>query len=265
MITFLSKFLPLFLYPLGLVSLLLVSVIILWKKQRLAKILILAALFVLVLGGNRYIASAVARSLEWRFPSPDLTLAPDAIVILGGGTEPAISPRQSVEVNAAGDRVIYSAILARQFPQAKVIVSGGDIDFLDIAPSTPAQDMASLLELMGIARERILLQANSQNTFEDAQLTCKLIKDNNYSRVFLVTSAMHMPRSMMMFEKAGCTMTPAPTDYTITEAAWQCLWHPNVEEFFINLVPAYTNLSTLTKSLKEYFGIAYYTLLAFGK
>jgi hypothetical protein len=63
-----------------------------------------------------------------------------------------------------------------------------------------------------------------------------------------------------MFEKAGCSMIPAPTDYTITAEAWQQLWHPNIEEFFINLVPAYTNLSTLTKSLKEYFGISYYTL-----
>jgi uncharacterized SAM-binding protein YcdF (DUF218 family) len=265
MITFLSKFLPLFIYPLGFVSLLLVLALLLWKKQRLAKTTIVIVFVILLLGGNRYVTSAVARSLEWRFPSPDLTLQADAIVILGGGTEPAISPRQSVEVNAAGDRVIYGAILARQFPQARVIVSGGDIDFLDIAPSTPAQDMASLLELMDISQDRIILQENSQNTYEDAQLTCKVISENGFSRVLLVTSAMHMPRSMMMFEKAGCTVIPAPTDYTITEAAWQHLWHPNIEEFFINLVPAYTNLSTLTKSLKEYFGIVYYTLLAYGK
>ncbi len=261
MTTFLSKFLPLFIYPLGFASLLLVFVLLFWKKQRLAKSVVILALVILYLGGNRYLSSAVARSLEWRFPSPDLTLQADAIVILGGGTEPAINPRQSVEVNAAGDRVIYGAILARQFPRAMVIVSGGDIDFLDIAPSTPAQDMASLLALMGIPQDRILLQGNSQNTFEDAQLTCKVIGENGFSRVLLVTSAMHMPRSMMMFEKAGCTVIPAPTDYTITEAAWQHLWHPNIEEFFINLVPAYTNLSTLTKSLKEYFGILYYTLI----
>jgi uncharacterized SAM-binding protein YcdF (DUF218 family) len=265
MVTFLSKFLPLFIYPLGFVSLLLVFALLFWKKQRLAKTVIILALVILFLGGNRYLSSAVARSLEWSYPSPDLSLTLDAIVILGGGTEPAISPRQSVEVNAAGDRVIYGAILARQFPQTRVVVSGGDIDFLDIAPSTPAQDMVSLLMSLGISQDRIILQENSRNTFEDAQLTCKVIDENRFSRVLLVTSAMHMPRSMMMFEKAGCTVTPAPTDYTITEAAWQHLWHPNIEEFFINLVPAYTNLSTLTKSLKEYFGIVYYTLLASGK
>ncbi len=262
MATFLSKFLPLFVYPLGLASLLILFALIFWKGNRFAKIILIAALILLLVGGNRYVASAIARSLEWQYPSPDLSTAPDAIIILGGGTEPAISPRPSVEVNAAGDRVIYGAMLAKQFPQAQVIVSGGDIDFLDLATSTPAQDMTSLLTFMGVQKDRILLQQNSQNTYEDAQYTCKLINESNFKHVLLVTSAMHMPRSMRMFNKAGCAVIPAPTDYNITEAAWQRLWHPNIEEFLINLIPAYTNLSTLTKSLKEYFGIAYYNLFS---
>ena len=95
---------------------------------------------------------------ERQYPPFEFVEHVDSIVILGGGTEPAISPRQSIEVNAAGDRVIYGAMLARQFPNAKVIVSGGDIEFLDTAPSTPAQDMADLLEFMGVTKERILLQ-----------------------------------------------------------------------------------------------------------
>ena len=260
MVTFLSKFLPLFVYPLGLASLLLLFALVLWKRIRFSKTILVITLVILLVGGNRYVASAAARSLEWQYSSPDLSIAPDAIVILGGGTEPGIHPRPSVEVNAAGDRVIYGAMLAKQFKQAQVIVSGGDIDFLDLASTTPAQDMVTLLTFMDVHLDRILLQENSRNTYEDARYTCAIIKDHRLSRVLLVTSAMHMPRSMMMFNKAGCTVIPVPTDYTITEAAWQHLWHPNVEEFFINMVPAYTNLSTLTKSLKEYFGIWYYSL-----
>lgn len=205
-------------------------------------------------------ASTVVRSLEWQYLPVKFTGQVDSIVILGGGTEPAISPRQSIEVNAAGDRVIYGAMLARQFPDAKVIVSGGDIEFLDTASSTPAQDMAGLLEFMGVAKDRIFIQGNSQNTFEDAQLTCKMVTENGFSDTLLVTSATHMPRSMAVFSSAGCQVTAAPTDFTITDAAWQRLWHPNVEEFFINLIPAYTNLSALTKSLKEYIGLWYYHL-----
>ena len=257
---FLSKFLPLFLYPLGLASALLVLILIFWKKPRLAKTLVVVTFVLLFIGGNRYVASTVARSLEWQYLPAEVSGPVDAIIILGGGTEPAIAPRPSLEVNAAGDRVIYGAILARQFPEAKIIVSGGDIDFLDSAASTPAEDMADLLELLGISRERILIQGGSQNTFEDAQLTCAIIAENKFEKILLVTSATHMPRSMKVFTAAGCPVIAMPTDFSITQAAWQRLWHPNAEEFFINLVPAYTNLSTLTKSLKEYIGLLFYML-----
>lgn len=257
---FLSKFLPLFLYPLGLTSILLLLIFLFWKKRRLAKTLVIVAFLLIVIGGNRYVASAIARSLEWQYLPSSAAEPVDAIIILGGGTEPAIAPRQSVEVNAAGDRVIYGAVLARQFPAAKVIVSGGDIDFLDTAESTPAEDMADLLELLGVDRGRVVIQGNSQNTFEDAQLTCQLIETNGFTHTLLVTSAMHMPRSMKVFAAAGCPLTAMPTDFTIAQAAWQRLWHPSVEEFFINLVPSYSNLSTITKSLKEYLGLLFYAL-----
>ncbi len=260
MLIFLSKFLPLFLYPLGLATLLLLVALIFLKHRRFARTLLIVTFLLLFIGGNRYVATTAARSLEWQYLPTPLTEPVDSIVILGGGTEPALAPRPSVEVNAAGDRVLYGAILARQFNQASVIVSGGDIEFLDLSSATPAQDMAGLLELMGVAPDRILLQNNSQNTQEDAQLTCALLKEKGYTHTLLVTSAMHMPRSMKLFEAAGCQVTAAPTDYTITEVAWQRLWHPNLEEFIINLVPAYTNLSTLTKTLKEYIGIFYYHL-----
>jgi uncharacterized SAM-binding protein YcdF (DUF218 family) len=257
---FLSKFLPLFLYPLGLLTILLVAVLTLWKKPRLAKTILIAALIILFLGGNRYVASAVARSLEWQYLPQEITTPVDSIVILGGGTEPAIDPRQSVEVNAAGDRVVYGAILANQFPGATVIVSGGDIDFLDLASSSPAEDMVDLLALMGIPDENVLIQGESQNTYEDALYTCAMLKENSLQNTLLVTSATHMPRSVAVFQKQGCEVIAAPTDFIVTKAAWQKLWHPNVEEFLINLIPSYSNLSTLTKSMKEYFGLWVYRI-----
>ena len=225
---FLSKFLPLFLYPLGLLLILLLVALLVWKKRRLAKICLIAALIILFLSGNRYVASAVARSLEWQYLPEEITVPIDSIVILGGGTEPAISPRPSVEVNAAGDRVLYGAILARQFPEATVIVSGGDIDFLDLASSSPAEDMVSLLGLLGIPDETILVQGESQNTYEDALYTCAMLKKNGLQNTLLVTSATHMPRSVAVFRKQGCEVIATPTDFTITVAAWQKLWHPNV-------------------------------------
>ena len=261
MFIFLSKFLPLFVYPVGLACVLMLAGLLFWKRKKLAKAFILTALMVLFLGGNRLCANLLARSLEWRYPQlSDTVTNAELIVALGGGTEPLNNPRPTTEINAAGDRVIYAAKLHQQFPDAKILLSGGDIDFLDQSSSTPAQDMEKILLLMGIPQDSLILQDQSQNTYEDALYSCEMIKEAGYEQVVLVTSAMHMPRSVKLFEKQGCQVIPAPTDFTITDITWQKTVHPNFEEFVINLVPSYTNLSLMTKSIKEYLGMFIYQL-----
>jgi uncharacterized SAM-binding protein YcdF (DUF218 family) len=120
--------------------------------------------------------------------------------------------------------------------------------------------MAIVMEMLGVPEDALWLQGESQNTYEDALYSCQMLKDNGAENVVLVTSAMHMPRSVAVFEKQGCAVTPSPADFTVTKAAWTNLWHPDIEEFLINLVPSYSNLSLITKSLKEYIGIIIYTL-----
>jgi uncharacterized SAM-binding protein YcdF (DUF218 family) len=260
MFIFFSKFLPLFVYPVGFVCLLIITALLFWQKRRFAKLLLIIAFLVIFIGGNRYFSNTLTRSLEWKYPSFKPVASLDLIVVLGGGTEPMLDPRPITEVNAAGDRIIYAVKLHQEYPDAKILLSGGDIDFLDQSSGTPAQDMAELLKLMGVPESSLILQDQSQNTYEDALYSCEKIKAAGYKNVLLVTSAMHMPRSVKLFEKQGCHVIPAPTDFGITQAAWEKLWHPSVEEFFINLVPSYTNLSSVTKSMKEYLGIFVYHL-----
>ncbi|MBA4384022.1 MAG: hypothetical protein C0410_04745 [Anaerolinea sp.] len=260
MFIFLSKFLPLFFYPLGLACVFTLAALFFWKKRNFAKILLLLAFAILFIGGNRYIANSIARSLEGQYDKLGPVQSVDLIVILGGGTEPEIAPRPMTEVNAAGDRIIYAAKLYQENPESMLLLSGGDIEFLDQSSSTPAGDMASLLMLMGVPESAMILQDQSQNTYEDALYSCEKIKAAGYKNVVLVTSAMHMPRSMKLFAKQGCTVLPAPTDFTITETAWRKTWHPSFEEFIINLVPSYSNLSQVTKSMKEYIGMLVYRL-----
>ncbi|KAF0111826.1 MAG: Uncharacterized protein FD147_628 [Chloroflexi bacterium] len=260
MFIFLSKLLPLFFYPIGLVCLLLLLTLLFWKKPRFAKILLIFSFVVLFICGNRYISSAFARTLEWQYSTPDPMPQADVIVVLGGGTEPLVNPRPMVEVNAAGDRVIYAGKLYKNQPETIILISGGDIDFLDQSPTSPAQDMFEILKLMGIPKNTVILQDHSQNTYEDALFSCEIIKTKGYDKVILVTSAVHMPRAVKLFEKQGCAVIPAPTDFTITTASWERLWHPSLEEFFLNLVPSYTNISLFTKTMKEYLGVFAYQL-----
>lgn len=260
MFTFLSKFLPLFVYPLGLASLLLFMILLFWKKRKFTLFLVWLAFLLVFLGGNKYVAFSLAKSLEWQYLPTETPASADAIVVLGGATESVLSPRPSVELNAAADRLFHGAQLYHEGVAPKVLLSGGDIDFLTLSSTSPADDMAIVMEMLGVPEDALWLQGESQNTYEDALYSCQMLKDNGAESVVLVTSAMHMPRSVAVFEKQGCTVIPSPADFTVTEAAWTNLWHPDIEEFLINLVPNYSNLSLITKSLKEYIGIIMYTL-----
>jgi uncharacterized SAM-binding protein YcdF (DUF218 family) len=264
MFIFLSKLLPMFVYPVGLIAILIAISLLIWKRPKLAKSTIILAFIVLLLSGNRYTAFSLARSLEWKNLPTAVPQNADSIVILGGATEPFIAPRPSVEINGAGDRIIYGAILFHRFQNIPIIVSGGDIDFLDLGESTPASDMSDLLGLLGVPRESILVQGNSQNTYEDALYTCKMLKEKGFEHTLLVTSATHMPRALAVFEKQGCQMIPAPTDFTVTVEAWNQLWHPNAEQLILNLVPSYSNISLITKTLKEYIGLWVYQLKGYA-
>ncbi len=260
MFVFLSKFLPLLVYPLGLASIVLIIALLARRSPRFRTSLIVFALALLWLGGNRWVGYSLARSLEWQYLPPD-NLQPEAvIVVLGGGTEPPLFPRTDVEVNAAGDRVLHAARLYRDGKAPAVLVSGGTVSFLAEEEYSPAQNMADLLMLAGVPEEAIWLQGNSENTHDDAELSVQILKERGIQRAILVTSAMHMPRSVALFEHQGIDVVPAPVDYTVTQSGWDALFSPTPQSFVINLLPNASTLHLTTNVLKEYIGMLVYRL-----
>ncbi|NEQ14811.1 MAG: YdcF family protein, partial [Moorea sp. SIO3E2] len=128
MFLFLSKLLPLFLYPLGLACVLLVVALVMsWRNPRWVPIPVALALIVLLVSSNTWVTNSLIRSLEWQYiPNSELPEA-DAIVILGGATKPPFPPRPTPEVDEAGDRVLYGAQLYREGKAPWVIPAGGRI------------------------------------------------------------------------------------------------------------------------------------------
>src|SRR5512135_2672542 len=168
MFVYLSKLLPPLVYPLGLAILFLVLALILARRPRLRTAALVISTVVLLAASNRWVASSLARSLEWRYlPASDIPNA-DVIVLLGGGTDSADPPRPMVEVNGAGDRVFYAAYLYRQGKAPAILASGGNLSFAGQQPSTPAEDMAKLLNFMDVPASAIWLEDKSQNTYENA-------------------------------------------------------------------------------------------------
>jgi uncharacterized SAM-binding protein YcdF (DUF218 family) len=258
MLIFLSKFLPIFVYPAGLLFLFLICAFLLYKRRRIQKIFLLFALFTLLLGGNRWFALSLVHLLEQQYPSLEGSPKADAIVVLGGGTEMISAPRQIPEINGAGDRVLYAVQLYRQGAAPIILASGGRINWYDSAASTPAEEMRLLLEFMGVPSEAILLEDQSQNTYENAQFSAIKLAQLDARRILLVTSAMHMPRAAALFQAQGVEIIPAPTDYIVSEVEWRTLWHSGWASFLLNLFPSASSLNQTTNALKEYIGLTVY-------
>lgn len=259
MFIFLTKFLPLLVYPLGLTFFLVILALFVARWPRWQRLLLIVAIFILWLASNRWTALSLARSLEWRYlplnPMPNA----EAIVILGGGTDPIEYPRTTVEANGAIDRVLYGAHLYHEGLYDHILVTGGRIEWMS-SGSTPAGEMASILQQIGVPEDAIWLEKQSRNTYENALYSQEMLQDRGVTRVLLVTSALHMPRSVKLFESQGFEVIPAPTDFSVTFEDWERLTDASLQVHILNLFPSADNLSSVTTALKEYLGILFYEL-----
>ena len=260
MFVYLSKLLPLLVYPLGLTCILLILALALKGRQEWRCGLMVVGLLMLWLGGNRWVSYGLARSLEWRHLSPEVTPSAQVIVLLGGGTESGEAPRPMTEINSAGDRVLYAAQLFHEGAAPFILASGGNVNFNAARSSTPAEEMVDLLMLTSVPEDAIWQQGRSQNTYEDALYSVALLKQKEIDTIILVTSAMHMPRAKALFEAQGLNVIPAPVDFTVTQHNWQTTFKPGLDEFLIYLLPNASSLGLTTNVLKEYIGLLVYGL-----
>jgi len=272
---FLSKLLPLFFYPLGLSSLLIIIAltILLWrskrsrndrnvsqptsilKKSRFASILLGISLVILLLSSNEIFSAWLVRSLEWRYlPNGEIPQA-EAIVVLGGGTRPRIAPRPWYEVNEAGDRILYGAILYKQGKAPLLVVTGGRAEWLGEGGNPESEDMAAIAEALGVPSSAIIQESQSLNTRDNAVNTREILNKRGINKILLVTSALHMPRSMEIFRKVGVESIAVPTDFLSVQ-------NENSKGLaaILDLLPSVDALKNTTNAIKEYIGLLVYQL-----
>ncbi|NEO27889.1 MAG: YdcF family protein [Kamptonema sp. SIO4C4] len=260
MFLFLSKLLPLFVYPLGLSCiLLLVALFLAWKQSRWLPVPIAIAFLLLVVGSHPRLNDFLVRSLEWRHvPTQELPQA-DAIVVLGGCIKPATNPRPMVDITEKGDRLLYASKLYHDGKAPLILVVGGRIQwgYEELPPES--EDMATLLQLLNVPSSDILQETKSLNTYQNAIYAKKILQRENLQRIILVTSALHMPRAYMIFQKQGIDAIPAPTDF-LTTRRLNVTSSFSLKSFLLNLVPDVANLASSTEAMKEYIGIVVYWL-----
>lgn len=262
---YLSKLLPLLVYPLGLSCVLLGAALIVQRNPRWQTRLVGVTLAILWLGGNRIVTMTIVRSLEWRYAPPPGRTAPlptgDAIVLLGGATRELGYPRPTHEVNEAGDRILYAAWLYNHGAAPRILISGGTAPWVSPQGGPPeAEAMAELLGMMGVPREALILETESRNTYENAVGSFELLAEHDVKTVILVTSALHMPRAYALFQHPDFTVIPAPTDYMISQAEWDHYTQPSLAIQVMNLIPSSRDLALTSQAMKEYIGMIVYRM-----
>lgn len=183
-----------------------------WRRlgRRLVTLAALGFLVVAALPVGVWLTTAI----ENRFPAVrELPERVDGIVVLGGITQPTPTAARGVAVlNEGGERLTTFVALARRFPEAKLVFTGGTSALFG-ATLKEADVAEMLLTDLGFELERVVFERDSRNTYENAILTRKLAHPRQDETWVLITSALHMPRAVGTFRRAGWNVVPYPVDY----------------------------------------------------
>ena len=186
--------------------------------------------------------------LEDRFPVPPPDLPPpEGIIVLGGAIDDAIEPGPTARpiFDEGGERLTEAVVLAKRYPQARVVYTSGSSSFAG-ATSTEALQARKLMSQMGIAPERVTIEDKSRNTEENARFTAAIVHPQPSQRWIVVTSAFHMPRAMGVFEKAGFHPIAYPVSFR-TRGRWP-------DDLRLRFEPV-RNLRTFEIAVHEWIGL----------
>jgi uncharacterized SAM-binding protein YcdF (DUF218 family) len=152
--------------------------------------------------------------LESRFRhNPDLPEHVDGIIILGGSVKAGMSAEwQQLETNRHAERLHSFIELARKYPDARLLFTGGNASINRDKP-TEADMLKRHLNRLGINPERVIIENQARNTAENAYYAKQLAKPEDGSNWILITTAFHMPRSVGLFCQTSWPVIPYPVDH----------------------------------------------------
>ena len=246
----LSKTVGLFLSNPGnlLFVVLIVGSVLLWTRAwRLGRTAVAAAVGFALLVAAVPLGRQGILPLENRFPVPPMPARVDGVVVLAGMVDQFVTrARGQIALNGAVERLVAFADLARRYPEAKLVFSGGS-GVLGRQDATEAGAVRDHARLLGLDPARVLFEDRSRNTHENAVFSRALANPQPGETWVLITSAFHMPRAVGAFRRAGWTIIPYPVDYNFEPdppTTWQ--------------IDFPGGLSILRGAMHEWIGLAAY-------
>jgi len=222
------------------------------SKPKSGRVLILMGVIILTVFSLPIVANQLIHSLESKYPTRQVENYPgaDAIVLLGGGVSPATPVTIYPQLSVSADRLLVTKRLYDAGKAPIILVSGGTAD-TDSNVESEAAQTSLILQSWGVEVDDIVTEELSTNTHQNMQETIKLLEDASSKRILLVTSAMHMPRAMAIFNTSGLEVIPVPANRLINQSTTRIKnrWIPNA-----------ISLGGSSRALREHLGLLYFKL-----
>ena len=215
---------------------------------RLSRHLLSACAFLLLVISCLPVGEWLLAPLENRFAAnAALPTQVEGIVVLGGFLDPGMSNAwNQAELGSAADRLTAFQYLARLYPDAQLVFTGGSgrVTQQEFKEADSAQ---FLMEQLGMTSRPIVFESESRNTSENAIHSKQLVTPTTGANWILVTSAFHMPRAVSVFCKQDWPVYPYPVD------------HYSLQGNLLRLNFEFSvNLSILRNAMREWVGLFAY-------
>jgi uncharacterized SAM-binding protein YcdF (DUF218 family) len=170
-----------------------------------------------------------------------------AIVVLGGGIVSHVAGDLAVDdTMASGLRLVEGVRVYRLLGDPLLVVSGGNAQRIDPPRPESAALRRAAIDL-GVPPDRIVEDNQSLTTREQVIAFSRLLADRHLDRFVLVTSPVHMRRSLAAFRANGLDPVPSVSQL-----------RSDTDDTFWTLVPERASLGLADSALYEYAAFAYY-------
>ena len=234
--------------PLSVFWVMLLAAIFLYIRNRRIwskRVLLLAFIWFIIIS-TPFVPNLLVRNLEKEYPVVSLENIKSAgsgvnILVLGAGhTADERLPATAQLSLAELGRLVEGIRIHRQIPGSRLITSANEG-----SQETPqAVVAANAALLLGVKESAVEMQCKPYNTKSEAQEYKRLFGDT--AQLVLVTSAIHMPRAMYLFQRAGLNPVAAPTNFAVKQGGKKGIG---------NWVPSSENIRKMERAIHEYAGL----------
>ncbi len=228
--------------PLALIAGVVGILLLAWTTRRRAGLsLVIGALAFLWIAATAPVADQLLWSLEGQhLPVSEIPEEVDAIVVLGAGHVEREEFPPIVSLGRSSSARVAESVRLASGNDLTVVFSGyagsGDI--------SSAEMNREAAVALGLNPDRTLVLPEPRNTSEEARAVAAALPD---TQVLLVTSASHMPRALLVFDRSGVDTVPAPTEFRAAQRNYSLR----------SLLPAAEALANSERAWYEFLGISW--------